>query len=72
MRKKTSIQLDLTGRRAQLLSDAKNKVNDIPEVDFVFVDVNCRIGLKVSNGARAPRFFNNLEDLEKLIHEITK
>ncbi len=71
-RKKTYIQLDLTARRAKLLSDAKNKVNDIPEVDFVFVDVNCRIGLKVSNGARALRFFNNLEDLEKLIHEITK
>ena len=68
--KNTSIQLDLTSRRAKLLSDGKARVKDIPEIEFVFVDINCRLGLKVKD--RGLKFFNYLEDLETLIEKITE
>ena len=68
--KNTSIQLDLTSWRARLLSDGKARVKDIPEIEFVFVDINCRMGLKVKVGGL--KFFSDLEELETLIREIAQ
>ncbi len=59
-RKKASnkfIQLDLTSRRAGLLKSAKMKAEDHENIAFVFVDVNCNLGLKKSNGTF--KFFNS-------------
>ena len=62
-----AIQLDLTARRAKLLVFAKERVKDLEDVDFVYADVNCRIGMKTMNGEFF--FFNSPDELEKVINE---
>ena len=62
-----AIQLDLTARRAKLLAFAKEWVKDLEDVDFVYADVNCRIGMKTMNGEFF--FFNSPDELEKVINE---
>ena len=44
------IQLDLTSKRASLSRFAKEKAKDYAEVDFVLVDINCRVGNKTKGG----------------------
>ena len=62
-----AIQLDLTARRAKLLVFAKGRVKDLQDVDFVYADVNSRIGMKTMNGEFF--FFNSPDELEKVINE---
>ena len=62
-----AIQLDLTARRAKLLGLAKERVKDLKSVDFIYADVNCRIGMKTKDGGFL--FFNSLNELEKVIGE---
>ena len=45
-----SILLDLTHRRALLLSQSKLHVAENVGIEAVFVDVNCRLGLKTVAG----------------------
>ncbi len=72
-RKKASnkfIQLDLTSRRAGLLKSAKKKAEDHENIAFVFVDVNCNLGLKKSNGTF--KFFNNDSQLQSILEDELK
>ena len=45
-----TIQLDLTARRSRLLEYAKDKVERNEDIDFVFPDINCWLGLKTTDG----------------------
>ena len=51
------ISLDLKTKRANLLGFAKEKAKDYQQIEFVFADINCRIGLKTVEGNFL--FFNN-------------
>ena len=44
------IQLDLTAKRAKLLSFAREKSKSNDYIEFLFADINCRIGLKSKVG----------------------
>ena len=44
------ILLDLTAKRAKLLKFAREKTESDDHIDFVFTDINCRVGLKTMDG----------------------
>ena len=66
--KNKKILLDLTPRRAKLLSKARLIVKDNPSVDYSFADVNCRLGIKTISGDF--KFFNCKEELLEILSEI--
>lgn len=61
------ILLDLTPRRAKLLSRARLLVKDNSSVDYSFVDVNCRLGIKTKSGDF--KFFNSEQQLLDILPE---
>ena len=54
-----AINLDLTLWRAKLFAAAREKVNVSDKIDFAFVEISCRLGLKSAKGMLA--FFNSEE-----------
>ena len=62
------IQLDLTSKRAGLLSFAKEKAKDYAEVDFVLVDINCRVGIKTKGGDFL--FFDSELELQSILKDL--
>ena len=60
-----AIQLDLTPRRAKLFAMAREKAKVCDKIDFAFVDINCRLGLKSTLGKLV--FFNSEEELQGLL-----
>ena len=63
-----AIHLDLTKRRYLLLKDAYGKAKNCASVDFACADINCSLCLRLKNGEW--KFFNSLEELERLLLEI--
>ena len=66
--KSLKIRLDLTPRRASLLSKAVSVIEDNPTVEFAFANINCRLAIKLSDGN--VRYFNSEEDLMARIPSI--
>ncbi len=62
------IQLDLTFKRARLLRLAKEKAKEYAEVDFVLVDINCRVGIKTKGGDF--KFFDNEFQFKSTLEEL--
>lgn len=62
--RKFSISLDLTKRRLDLLSSAREAIVCYPEVNFVFNDINCNLALKVRDEIK---YFNTIEQLEHVL-----
>ena len=62
------IQLDLTSKRAGLLSFAKEKAKDYAEVDFVLVDINCRVEIKTKGGGFL--FFDSKLELQSILKDL--
>ena len=48
--KKVRIKIDLTKRRLELLSHARDITKGVEGIEYVFCDVNCRLNVKLSNG----------------------
>ena len=63
-----AIYLDLTKRRYLLLKDTYIRANNCASVDFACADINCSLCLRLKNGDW--KFFNSLEELERLLLEI--
>ena len=62
------VHLDLTPRRAKLLAHARERVKEVPEIaEFAFVDVNCRVGIKTTEGEF--KFFNDIEDIDAFLDD---
>ena len=59
------ISLDLTTKKANLLGFAKEKAKEYHQIEFVFADINCRIGLKTVEGNFL--FFNNEYELKEIL-----
>ena len=71
-RKRASLQnirvkINLTKRRYEVLKKAINLVNGNNDVDYVLTDVNCR--LKVVFKDKISSFFNDIDDLKKLLED---
>ena len=43
------IRLDLTKYRYNLLVSARKRVNNCPEVNYVYADINCRLKVKLAD-----------------------
>ena len=63
--KKFSVSVDLTKRRYTLLKTAKGLITDNRNVSFAFVDINCSLCLKFSNGSI--KHFNSESELNNLL-----
>ena len=59
------VKIDLTKRRWEVLKKVITLVNGNNDVDYAFTDVNCR--LKVVFKDKRSSFFNDIDDLKKLI-----
>ena len=68
--KSVKVRLDLTQRRANLLSKAMSLIKENPEVDFVFANINCHLAIRLKDGDI--RYFNSEEDLMAAIPSIVK
>ena len=62
---KIRFYIDQTKRRFTLKRMAMDYVKSKPEVDFVFVDVNCNLCIRFKNNTY--KFFNSEEELYKLV-----
>ena len=61
------VSLDLTKDRLTLLKEARNKVENLDFVKFVYADTNC--SLRIFTDTKKYIAFKSLEDLDKLISE---
>ena len=67
--KKLQMYLDLTKKRNGILKDAREKVKNFSNVDFVFANVNCQLCLKFKDSDKS-HYFNDLDDLDVILdHE---
>ena len=57
--------IDQTKRRFQLKKKAAEYVKTKPQVDFVFVDVNCSLCIRFKSGQL--KYFNSEEELINLV-----
>ena len=55
------VHLELTKARLDLLNKASKYVKDLPNVDFVFADINCRLKIHFQNNNES--FFDSMDDL---------
>ena len=64
----TSVQLDLTKRRYDLLKEACARIKGADSVEYAFANINCSFGLHLKNG----RFkcFNSSEELDMALAEV--
>ena len=65
---KAKVKIDLTKRRYDIYTDAINFVKNYSKVNFVMVDINCRLKVVFTNGKSY--FFKSIIDLKECIeHE---
>ena len=62
---KVRFYIDQTKRRFELRKMAVDYVSEKPNVDFVFVDVNCNLCIRLKNGEF--KFFNSKEELIDIV-----
>ena len=65
--KNAKVRLDLTKKRYKIFTDAIDFVKAYKNVDYVMVDINCRLKVVFKNGRSS--FFDNISDLKNLIVE---
>ena len=63
---KIKFYIDLTKRRLDLKTLAIERVQEYPNVDFVFADINCNLCVRFKSGAF--KFFNSEEELEQILN----
>ena len=61
------VRLDLTKKRYKIFTDAIDFVKAYKNVDYVMVDINCRLKMFFKNGHSS--FFDNVSDLKNVIVE---
>lgn len=57
--------LDLTARRLKLLNLAREATKEHTKADYVYVDINCRLTVRLKNNTK--RFFNSQEELNNIL-----
>ena len=66
--KNKRVKIDLTKRRLTFLNQARAETSGKPIIDFVFVDVNCRLQLRTKSGYFYS--FNTMGGLNDILTEI--
>lgn len=61
-----SLKLDLTRFRYKTLVDSIKLVSNHESVNYVFADINCRLKIVFKDGTS--NFFNNLDELKKMLN----
>ena len=64
--KDVRIKLDLTKRRYRILKDAIDLAKGHPDLDYLFVDVNCCLKIAFKDGTS--NFFNGIDNLKSMIN----
>ena len=59
------IRLDLTKDRYNLLVSARKRLNNCPEVNYVYADINCRLKVKLADESH--KFFESMEELNGIL-----
>ena len=59
------IRLNLTKDRYNLLVSARKRVNNCPEVNYVYADINCRLKVKLADESH--KFFESMEELNGIL-----
>lgn len=62
-----SVALDLTKNRYTLLKIAREKIVDNPNIKYAHADLNCRLGLRLSDDSTV--YFNSKHELENLLRD---
>ena len=65
--KNVRVKINLTKGRYEVLKKTITLVNGNNDVDYVFTDVNCRV--KVIFKDKRSSFFNDIDDLKKLLED---
>ena len=61
-----TISVDLTRRRYLLLKKARRDIKDNEAINFVFVDINCSLQVKLNDGSF--KYINNNDKLVNVIN----
>ena len=61
--------LDLTKRRYNLLGDVRGIIKHYPQINFVFADVNCNLGIRF-HGDEQSKSFNDKSQLDKILENL--
>ena len=59
------IRLDLTKDCYNLLVSVRKRVNNCPEVKYVYADINCRLKVKLADESH--KFFESMEELNGVL-----
>lgn len=62
--RKFAVSLDLTKRRLDLLSSAREAIVNYPEVKYVYNDINCNLTVRLGDDNK---HFNTVEQLERIL-----
>ena len=62
---KLGVSLDLTKNRLSLLNDARERINDVENVEFVYSDINCNLRIFTTSGNHIK--FDSLCNLENVL-----
>ena len=60
-----SVRLDLTKKKLDLLRRVRELIDDRSEVDFVFMDINCKLVLKMANDSM--KWFSSESELNSIL-----
>ena len=60
-----SVRLDLIKKKLDHLKRARELIEDRPEFDYVFMDINCRLVLKMANDSM--KWFNGESELNSIL-----
>ena len=63
------IRLDLTKDRYNLLVSARKRVNNCPEVNYVYADINWRLKVKLADESH--KFFESMEELNGILSNVS-
>ena len=64
--KDVRVKLDLTKRRYRILKDTVDLAKEHPDLDYIYIDVNCRLKVVFKDGAS--NFFNDIDNLKSMIN----
>ena len=64
--KEVKVRLDLTKYRYDFLNNANNHVKEIPTIRFCYVDVNCRLKVKLTGEDQDDVFFSSMDELRDI------
>ena len=65
-RKGEKVRLDFTKSWYDLLSNANNHAKEIPNIIFLYVDVNCRLKIKFTGNDQDDVFFSSMDELRDI------